>query len=106
MVKARTLHLSGLNRTASPASYPQHGFVVQSVRMPRFWGDTGSNPVEARWAPRGHMRNAGFPNGRSFAIGGMNRSQDKNSFARMAHPPFLMPERFRRRSSAGRAAPS
>lgn len=24
----------------------------------------------------------------------MNRSQDKNSFARMAHPPFLMPERF------------
>lgn len=24
---------------------------------------------------------------------GMNRSQDKNSFARMAHPPFLMPER-------------
>lgn len=25
---------------------------------------------------------------------GMNRSQDKHSFARMAHPPFLMPERF------------
>ena len=24
---------------------------------------------------------------------GMNRSQDKHSFARMAHPPFLMPER-------------
>ena len=36
---------------------------------------------------------------------GMNRSQDKHSFARMAHPPFLMPERFRRRSSVGRAAP-
>ena len=29
---------------------------------------------------------------------GMNRSQDKHSFARMAHPPFLMPERFRRSS--------
>lgn len=25
---------------------------------------------------------------------GMNRSQDKHSFARMAHPPFRMPERF------------
>ena len=25
---------------------------------------------------------------------GMNRSQDKHSFARMAHPPFPMPERF------------
>lgn len=50
------LHLSGLNGTASPASYPQHGFVVQSVRMPRFWGDAGSNPVEARWARRPHAK--------------------------------------------------
>lgn len=56
MVKARTLHLSGLNRTAFPASYPQHGFVVQSVRMPRFWGDAGSNPVEARWAQWPHAK--------------------------------------------------
>ena len=50
------LHLSGLNRTASPASYPQHGFVVQSVRMPRFWGDAGSNPVEARWVQWPHAK--------------------------------------------------
>ena len=50
------LHLSDLNGTASPASYPQHGFVVQSVRMPRFWGDTGSNPVEARWAQWPHAK--------------------------------------------------
>lgn len=59
------LHLSGLNGTASPASYPQHGFVVQSVRMPRFWGDAGSNPVEARWVQWPHAKRW-VPNGSSL----------------------------------------
>lgn len=36
---------------------------------------------------------------------GMSRSRDKHSFARMAHPPFLMPERLRPSRDAGGAFP-
>ena len=52
------LHLSGLNRTASPASYPQHGFVFHPIGCPFrvMWVRIPSKHD----GPSGHMRNAGF----------------------------------------------
>lgn len=52
------LHLSGLNRTASPASYPQHGFVFQPIGCP--FRVMRIRIPSKHDGPSGHMRNAGF----------------------------------------------
>lgn len=70
-----------------------------------FWSNAGSNPVEARWAQWPHAKKLGSRMG--VVCGRWHEpAAGQASLPRMAHPPFLMPERFRRRSSAGRAAPS
>lgn len=52
------LHLSGLNRTASPASYPQHGFVFQPIGCP--FRVMRVRIPSKHDGSSGHMRNAGF----------------------------------------------
>lgn len=52
------LHLSGLNRTASPASYPQHGFVLQPIGCP--FRVMRVRIPSKHDGSSGHMRNAGF----------------------------------------------
>lgn len=52
------LHLSSLNRTASPASYPQHGFVFQPIGCP--FRVMRVRIPSKHDGPSGHMRNAGF----------------------------------------------
>lgn len=59
------LHLSGLNRTASPASYPQHRFVLQQAGCAAR-RNAGSNPVEARWAQWPHAIQLGSRTGDSL----------------------------------------
>lgn len=70
------LHLSGLDRTASPASYPQHGFVFQKAGCV-IRRNAGSNPAEARWVRRPHAT-CQVPEWEQPAADGMNRPQDKH----------------------------
>lgn len=72
MVKARTLHLSGLNRTAFPASYPQHGFVFQPVGCP--FRVMRVRIPSKHDGPSGHMRKNWVPEWEQSTVGGMNRS--------------------------------
>lgn len=70
------LHLSGLNRTASPASYPQHGFVFQPIGCP--FRVMRVRIPSKHDGPSGHMRKNWVPEWEQSVADGMNRPQDKH----------------------------
>lgn len=80
------LHLSGLNRTASPASYPQHGFVFQPIGRP-------FRVMRVRLPSKhdgssGHMRNAGF---RMGAVCGRWHEPVAGQASLCSHGPSAVP---------------
>ena len=103
-------HGAGLHLSSLTEPLPQHRIrnTASSFngRMLCFWSNAGSNPVEARWAQWPHAKKLGS---RMGAVYGRRHEPVVGLETPCSHGPSAVPHAgtvFRRRSSAGRAAPS